>query len=242
MEDLTEKEFEHILIKHPELIEEGLLFQGNQVPLDGKQLDLLFEDKNGQKLIIEVKLTALRKDIAQLLDYAGYFIEREPKPIRAMLVALRIPTNFQHSFDYYGFEYKEIPKHEILKVEPQFARKEIFQQLVSISHEITSLNIKPQADKPIKIPHVYQNERNLTRQNMAKRIKGGKISPQARHAIDFLKKASAPVSMKEFVAYMKSFNFISTRYYDLFNALCDSGLVKSTKIKGQDKSYQLSDD
>jgi hypothetical protein len=238
---MTEKEFEHILIKHPELIEEGLIFLGNQVSLDGKQLDLLFKDKNGQKLIIEVKLIARRKDIAQLIDYAGYFIGTEAMPIRTMIVAFKIPKNYQNSFDYFGFEYKEILEHEFLKVEPLIDEKEIFQQIASISDEMPSIYIKPQADKSIKGPQVYQNERNLTRQNMASRIKGGRIFNQARYAIDFLKKSSMPISMKEFVDYMKARNFKSKSYYDLFNSLCDSGLVKST-VRNGCKCYQLADD
>ena len=239
---MNEKEFEQILIKHPELIEEGIVFKGNQVNLEGKQLDLLFEDKNGLKLIVEVKLIARRKDIAQLIDYAGYFIEKEKKPIRAMLVALRIPTNYRYSFNYFGFEHKEISENELLKVLPQIAEKEIFYQPPAISQEATSQHIKSLLDETIQNQHPFQNEKNLTRQSMAIRIKGGTLFKQARHAVEFLKKASAPVSMKEFTAYMKSINYKSKGYYDLFNALCDSELVKSTKVENGCKAYLLADD
>jgi len=47
--------------------------------------------------------------------------------------------------------------------------------------------------------------------------------------------------MKEFTAYMKSINYKSKSYYDLFNALFDSELIKSTVENGR-KAYLLADD
>jgi hypothetical protein len=107
---MLEKGFEKILCKYPELIEEGLKLKGNQVLVSRKFVDILFEDQNGQDLIIELKKgTVVRKDIAQILDYAGHFIFPEKSPVRVMLIGNYVPKNLKTSLDYYGIEYKEIP-------------------------------------------------------------------------------------------------------------------------------------
>jgi len=234
---MDEKQFEQILIKNPDLIEEGLVFKGSQVNLEGKRLDLLYEDENGQELVVEVKLVAKRKDVAQLIDYAGYFIAEKKIPVRVMLVALRIPVNLRHSFDYFGFEYKEIKEVELLQDRIQTAPQEAPQ----LNFQGPTLqNNNDEAGRETR-ERTFGAERNLTRQEMASRIKRGRLFGQAKRAIDFLTKSQGPVRMKEFVAYMKSVGYESKSYYDLFNALCDSGLVRSTSLNGH-KAYSLVDE
>jgi Endonuclease NucS C-terminal domain len=107
---MREREFEDILSRYPELIEQGLTFKGRQVKAGGKFVDLLFEDRHGYKLIVEVKNgTIVRQHVAQLLDYEGYFLSPNDQKVRVMLVGNRVPTNLKRSFDYHGFEWKEIP-------------------------------------------------------------------------------------------------------------------------------------
>ena len=55
--NMDERTFEDIICKYPELIEEKLSFKGRQVIVKGKQVDVLFEDRYGQQLIVEVKCT-----------------------------------------------------------------------------------------------------------------------------------------------------------------------------------------
>ena len=54
---MDERTFEDIICKYPELIEEKLSFKGRQVIVKGKRVDVLFEDRYGQQLIVEVKCT-----------------------------------------------------------------------------------------------------------------------------------------------------------------------------------------
>jgi len=113
---MLEKDLEKILCKYPELIEEGLTLKGNQVPVSRKLVDILFEDSDGQDLIIELKRgVVVRKDIAQILDYAGHFILPDKSPVRVMLIGNRVPKNLKISLDYYGIEYKEIPIPTIIE-------------------------------------------------------------------------------------------------------------------------------
>ena len=107
---MNEKTFEDILCKYPELIEEGLTFKGRQVIVKGKRVDVMFVDRHGQKLIVELKNGAIRREhIAQLFDYEGEFITLDDPNVRVMLVGNRVPENLRRSLDHHGFEWKEIP-------------------------------------------------------------------------------------------------------------------------------------
>ena len=67
---MNENVFETILSRYPELIEEGLILVGRQIYIKGKYIDLLFKDRHGQKLIVELKKgSVLRKHVGQLMDY-----------------------------------------------------------------------------------------------------------------------------------------------------------------------------
>jgi Endonuclease NucS C-terminal domain len=106
---MRENDFEDILERYPELIENGLTKEGRQVYVDGKYVDLIFRDRFGQKLIVELKIGAVkRKDVAQLLDYEGYFLSESDPTIRVMLIGNRVPENLRRSLDHHGFEWKEI--------------------------------------------------------------------------------------------------------------------------------------
>jgi len=113
---VLEKHFENVLHRYPELIEEGLKFSGRQVCVGGKYVDLLFEDRFGQKLIVELKRGIIKREhIAQLLDYEGYFLTADNPNIRVMLIGNRVPPNLRVSLDHHGFEWKEIPVSELIK-------------------------------------------------------------------------------------------------------------------------------
>ncbi len=106
---MDERTFEDIICKYPELIEDKLSFRGRQVIVAGKRVDVLFEDRHGQKLIVEIKKgTVRRDDVAQLLDYEGYFVSPDDPNVRVMLVGNRVPENLRRSLDHHGFEWREL--------------------------------------------------------------------------------------------------------------------------------------
>jgi hypothetical protein len=112
---MNERQFEDIISRYPEMIEPGLTFKGRQVNVRGKRVDLLFVDRHGQNLIIELKKGPIRREhIAQLMDYEGYFITPDDPTVRVMLVGNRVPVNFRRSLDHHGFEWKEIRIAELM--------------------------------------------------------------------------------------------------------------------------------
>lgn len=106
---ITEKVFEDIICKYPELVEEGLTFKARQVRLYGKIMDVLFEDRFKDKLIVELKVGPIdRKHVGQVMEYEGGVLNVEEPTARIMLVGNRVPPNLQKALDHHGVEWKEI--------------------------------------------------------------------------------------------------------------------------------------
>ncbi len=111
---IKEKDFEDILCKYPELIEEGLVLRGRQVTLYGRRLDILFEDRFKRRLIVELKLGPIKDEhIGQILSYEGILLSAEDPSIRVMLVGNRVPPNIKRSLDHHGIAWKEITLSEL---------------------------------------------------------------------------------------------------------------------------------
>ncbi len=106
---MLEKDFEDIICKYPELIEEGLILIGRQLSLYGRRMDILFEDKFKRKLIIELKAGPIKDEhIGQILSYEGMLLSADNPTLRVMLVGTRVPPNIQRSLDHHGIAWKEI--------------------------------------------------------------------------------------------------------------------------------------
>lgn len=106
---ILEKDFEDIVAKYPELIEDGLTLKGRQVSIYGRRMDLLFEDKFRRKLIIELKIGPIKDaHIGQVLSYEGMLLSNEDPTIRVMLIGNRVPPNIQRSLDHHGIAWLEI--------------------------------------------------------------------------------------------------------------------------------------
>lgn len=106
---LTERLFENVLVKYPELIEDKLKFIGRQVTHFGKRIDILFEDRFKEKLIIELKIENLQRNaLSQVMEYEGFILSEKDPSARVMIIANRIPLNLKKAMDHHGIEYKEI--------------------------------------------------------------------------------------------------------------------------------------
>ncbi len=69
----SEQLFEETLVKHPDLLMEGVTLVGRQTPTDGGPLDLLGVDDEGRLVVFELKRGTLSRDaVAQVIDYASY--------------------------------------------------------------------------------------------------------------------------------------------------------------------------
>ncbi len=106
---MKEIDFENILAKYPELVENGLRLVGRQVTVYGRRMDLLFEDINNRKLIVELKSgPILDKHIGQILAYEGGVLSDKAPDVRIMLIGTRVPPNLRKALDHHGIAWKEI--------------------------------------------------------------------------------------------------------------------------------------
>ncbi len=113
---MKEQDFEDILSKYPELIEEGLTLKGRQKHVRGNYVDLLFDDRHGHTLIVELKKGVIKSQhIAQLLDYEGHFLSPDDPTVRVMLIGNWVPPNLWRSLDHHGFEWREITASSLIE-------------------------------------------------------------------------------------------------------------------------------
>lgn len=130
---LSEKLFEDALVKYPELIEKNLKLIGRQVTHFGKRIDILFEDRFKEKLIVEIKIDNLQRNaLSQVMEYEGYILSEKDPSARVMIVANRIPLNLKKAMDHHGIEYKEITHKHLL----EFLEKRDKQLLNAITHQM----------------------------------------------------------------------------------------------------------
>jgi hypothetical protein len=137
---LSERLFEDILIKYPDLIEHGLKFIDRQINYFGKRIDILFEDRFKEKLIIELKKDNLdRNALSQVMEYEGYILSEKDPSARVMLIASRIPLNLKKAMDHHGIEYKEITNKQLM----EFLEKKDQKLLSLIAEQQQDVTDKP---------------------------------------------------------------------------------------------------
>lgn len=115
MQTLTEKQIEDVFERfHEQLLESGLTLLDRQHIFDNRlRADLLFRDKNGTTVLVELKRKEVTRDsIGQLIEYHGMFAS--PK-IRIILAAPFIPEAIRKSFEHFGIEYVQFSMTQIEK-------------------------------------------------------------------------------------------------------------------------------
>jgi hypothetical protein len=111
---LSEGDLEEILASHTILIEEGLSLLGRQVSIGNLRVDLLFRDRFGDTLIVEVKRGTIRREhVGQIMEYLGSIYDG--KPVRPMLIGNRVPISFQRSLEYHGIEWREMSEERLIQ-------------------------------------------------------------------------------------------------------------------------------
>jgi hypothetical protein len=114
---MDENQFEDIIEKYPELIEEGLRFEGRQIYLnenDRNYIDLLFKDRLGNHLIIELKVGSIKPEhIDQIRKYEEIYNSLHSKKTRIMLVGNKVNERMMRILERDKVEYKELKISEI---------------------------------------------------------------------------------------------------------------------------------
>lgn len=115
---LTEKDMEDAIAQNPKkyLGEDGLELIERQYRIGGYIFDLLFKDRHGAKLIVEIQKGTLdREHTYKILDYYDGFREEHPKEfIELMVLANRIPEERKKRLRSWGVEFHEIPESDFM--------------------------------------------------------------------------------------------------------------------------------
>jgi hypothetical protein len=111
---LSEKQIEDVFeVYYKELLSPDLELVARQHILENRlRFDLLFKDKDGKNLVVELKKDAVtREDIGQSIEYAGLI-----KNQRVILAAPYFAESVKIAFEHYGIEYLEFNLSEIARL------------------------------------------------------------------------------------------------------------------------------
>ncbi len=130
---MKEKDIENLVTKYPDEFfgDKKLGLSGQQVNIGKLFADIIFEDEEGNKIIVEIKRGILKRDaIGQLMEYYGeYKSSHKEDNIKLVLVANVIPTRIKTSMEYFGIETKEISMQKLKDVAEKHGY--IFEESVS---------------------------------------------------------------------------------------------------------------
>ncbi|MCD8509943.1 MAG: endonuclease NucS [Bacillus sp. (in: Bacteria)] len=107
---MDEMELKHAIMVQPELIEAELVFKDKEVYLNGKRCDLLFTDKDGLDVYVEVKLRVKDNAYGQIARYNTLVNNPEA---RFMVVGLSFQEGMKEALKKFGFEYCELNEEKV---------------------------------------------------------------------------------------------------------------------------------
>jgi hypothetical protein len=174
---MVEREMQELLWRYPErFLNEPLKQFAWETSSDVGRADLVFEDRHGRLLIIEMKHGKLpRGAIDQLLDYFGMMKQRFPnRPVELMVVANSIPSERRLTCESRDIECREISEKTFRDV------------AVEVGYSFTSEANLPQ--RTPEIPMIHSN-RGTGVQKASERTSGWSFSRTAdstEDARDFL--------------------------------------------------------
>lgn len=177
---------EDAIVNNPEMYinEKGLKLLARQYKIGSYIFDLLFEDRHGGKLIVELQRGTLdRTHTYKILDYYHEYKEKNPQDfIDVMVIANIVPPERKRRLRDLAIDYREIPVNvfvesdfEISKDEP----KSILQPNQNIIEEMNSDDKKTRFRHFIKDLHEAFNDELSNANDWT--IGGKKLTLSARH-------------------------------------------------------------
>lgn len=118
---ILEKEMENAIIDNPEryIGEKGLKLICQQYRIGNYIFDLLYEDRHGSKLIVEIQRGTLdRNHTYKILDYYDEYKESNPHEfVELMVIANKITDERKRRLNSWGVTWKEIPTASFYKIQ-----------------------------------------------------------------------------------------------------------------------------
>ncbi len=159
---MLEKDIENLIAAHPEEFfpGEGFKLLGQQITIEGRRLDILFEDKHRRQIIVEVKRGILSRDSSgQIAEYYGLMKNaNKDKNYELILCANIIPKERKTFLEAIGIECKELGILQITELAKKFNYKFIDDQSAFTGSKIEDL--KRYNPSQIEVPNL--TESNVT--------------------------------------------------------------------------------
>lgn len=129
---MLEKDIENLIAQNPDDIfpGEGFKLIGQQIIIEGRRLDILFEDKHERQVIVEVKRGILTREASgQIAEYYGLLKnENKDKSCELILCANIIPKERKTFLETIGVTCKELGVIQITELAKKYDYKFIDDQ------------------------------------------------------------------------------------------------------------------
>jgi len=117
---MLEKDIENLIAEHPDEIfpGEGFKLLGQQVGIEGRRIDLLFEDRLGRRIIVEVKRGVLSREASgQVAEYYGLLKSKDPSQAYELVLCANIIPKERRSFlETIGIDCRELGLARIAEI------------------------------------------------------------------------------------------------------------------------------
>lgn len=117
---MLEKDIENLIAKYPDEFfpGEGFRLIGQQYSIGRRRIDILFKDKHGRQIVVEVKRGTLSREAAgQIIEYYGLLKQADPlKTYELILCANNIPQERRLFLENSGIACKELGMPRINEV------------------------------------------------------------------------------------------------------------------------------
>ncbi len=118
---------EDAIVNNPEefINEKGLRLLARQYRVGSYIFDLLFEDRHGGKLIVEIQKGTLdRTHTYKILDYYHEYKEKNPRDfIDVMVIANIVPPERKRRLNDLGVDYKEVSESIFITDQSEISEK-----------------------------------------------------------------------------------------------------------------------
>ncbi|GAW94373.1 endonuclease NucS domain-containing protein [Calderihabitans maritimus] len=151
---MYESELHKVLRDNPELIEPGLRFLQQEVPIgQGLRCDLLYEDIKGRKVYVEVKWIAGKRAVIQVEQYEVVRKGDRGKS-RFVLAAVDAKPGIPELLARRGFEFIKIDRDSLIALRPEWKEKLRKNNIGPHSSKVRRSAIPPEInDAKLKILH-----------------------------------------------------------------------------------------